>query len=286
MLDIQFIRENPELVEEKSKQKGYDVDIARLLELDGERRTRLTQIDELRRRRNELAAELKKSKPTEEQIAEGRELKDEISAREADLGHIESEYTKLLLSVPNTTMDDVPIGDEGQSEEVKVWGSQDTGAVDHLDFATRRDWVDFERGAKVAGAKFYFLKGDLALLENAITQFALDFILKKDFTFLTVPHLVSTRIARGAGFMPRSDKETNEYMVEGEDLVLIGTAEMPLTGYHADEIIDESSLPLCYVGYSPSYRKEAGTYGKHARGLFRVHQFNKLEMYIYSLPDK
>jgi seryl-tRNA synthetase len=173
---------------------------------------------------------------------------------------------------------------------VKTWGEHlfegRQNAQDHLDFAMKKNWVDFERGAKVAGAKFYYLKGDLALLENAITQFALDFVTKKGFTYMTVPHMVSSRVAMGAGFSPRGDESGNEYYVEGEDLTLIGTAEAPLTGYHADEIIDEDKLPLRYVGYSPCYRREAGTYGKHTRGLFRVHQFNKLEMYIFCVPEQ
>jgi len=155
-----------------------------------------------------------------------------------------------------------------------------------LDFAVKRDWVDFERGAKVAGAKFYYLKGDLALLENAISQYALDVLVKKNFTYLTVPTLVNSRIATGTGFAPRSSEQSDEYYIEGEDLSLIATAEIPITGYHADEIIDEDKLPLFYAGNSPSFRKEAGTYGKHARGLFRVHQFNKLEMYAFTTPEQ
>lgn len=285
MLDIQFIRDNPDLVAEKSKQKGYDVDIKQLLELDAERRTRLTQIEGLRQKRNAQAAELKNGKPTEEQIAAGKQIKEELAQREFDLGQIEEKYQKLLSGVPNITQEDVPVGGEADSVEIASHGSKETGAEDHLDFMTKRGWIDFERGAKVAGAKFYFMKGDLALLENAITQFALGFVLKKGFTFITVPHLVNSRIATGTGFAPRSSEQSDEYYLEGEDLSLIATAEMPLTGYHADEIIDEADLPLLYVGYSPCYRKEAGTYGKHTRGLFRVHQFNKLEMYAYTLPE-
>jgi seryl-tRNA synthetase len=202
------------------------------------------------------------------------------------LKEAETELMSRLDQLPNMMFSDVPIGGEEDSVEIKKWGEQTTGAIDHLDYAVARDWVDFERGAKVAGAKFYYLKGDLALLENAITQFALDFIIKKDFTFMTVPHMVNSRIVTGTGFAPRTSEQSDEYYIEGEDLSLIATAEFPLTGYHADEIIDEADLPLLYAGLSPSYRKEAGTYGKHARGLFRVHQFNKLEMYVYSTPEQ
>jgi len=285
MLDIQFIRENPELVAEKAKQKGYNVNISELLEVDAKRRSRLTQLELLKADRNALTAEMKGKKPSEEQVAVGKQLKEDIAAREVGLKEVEGDYTAQLFAVPNITFDDVPIGGEEDSVEIKVVGDKPTGAKDHLDYAVERDWVDFERGAKVAGAKFYFLKGDLALLENAITQYALQFVLSKGFTYMTVPHMVNTRTAMGAGFAPRGDKESNEYYLEGEDLTLIGTAEAPLTGYHADEIIDEAELPKLYVGYSPCYRREAGTYGKHTRGLFRVHQFNKLEMYVFTLPE-
>ncbi len=287
MLDIQFIRENAELVQRKSEEKGYkNVDVQALLVADEQRRAQLTAVEELRAQRNALTDSMKGQKPTPEQVEQGKKLKEEIASLENELKATEEKWQSQMQTVPNPTFDDVPLGGEEDSVEIKKWGDQNKGAKDHLDFATARDWVDFERGAKVAGAKFYYLKGDLALLENAITQFALDFVLKKNFTYLTVPHMVSSRVAAGAGFAPRGDESGNEYFVEGEDLALIGTAEAPLTGYHADEIIDEDKLPLKYVGYSPCYRKEAGTYGKHTRGLFRVHQFNKLEMYIFCTPEQ
>lgn len=287
MLDIRFIRENPELVQENTNLKGYKVNVSELLEVDSKRRETQQQIDELRRARKEHAAMFKdEGRTAEENILKGADVREQITRLESLLKPLKEKYDLLISQIPNIIQADVPHGSEEDSEEIKKWGEQKTGATDHLDFAIARDWVDFERGAKVAGAKFYFLKGDLAIVENAITQFALDVVLKKGFTFLTVPHMVNTRIATGAGFSPRSDKESNEYFIEDEDLTLIGTAEAPLTGYHADEIIDEKNLPLFYVGYSPSYRREAGTYGKHARGLFRVHQFNKLEMYAYTTPEQ
>ncbi len=287
MLDIQFIRDNAEVVQRKSEEKGYkNVDVAALLKVDEQRRAQLTVVEDLRAQRNALTDSMKGQKPTPEQIEQGKKLKEDIAVRENELKVTEEKWQSQMQSIPNPTFDDVPLGGEEDSVEIKQVGAQNKGAKDHLDFATERDWVDFERGAKVAGAKFYYLKGDLALLENAITQFALDFVLKKGFTYLTVPHMVNSRVAAGAGFAPRGDESGNEYFVEGEDLTLIGTAEAPLTGYHADEIIDEAKLPLKYVGYSPCYRKEAGTYGKHARGLFRVHQFNKLEMYVFCTPEQ
>jgi len=286
MLDIRFIRENTDKVQESARHKGYDVDVSKLLSLDDDRRQLQQQVDELRTRRNENAAKMKGGRPEQDLIDEGKQIKIELAEREEYLKNAEAEVNQLLQQIPNITLSDVPEGGEEDSVEIKKVGEQSTGAKDHLDFALARDWVDFERGAKVAGAKFYYLKGDLAMLENAITQFALDFITKKGFTFMTVPHLVNSRVATGTGFAPRSSEQSDEYYIEGEDLSLIATAEMPLTGYHADEILSEDQLPLMYVGISPCYRKEAGTYGKHTRGLFRVHQFNKLEMYAFTLPEQ
>lgn len=285
MLDIRFIRDNVDRVQNSTRAKGYDVDIQKLLKLDDDRRELQQRVDELRTKRNENAAKMKGGKPDQAIIDEGKQIKIALAEREEYLTNAENEYNELLQQVPNITFDDVPEGGEEDSVEIKKWGEQTTGARDHLDFALARDWVDFERGAKVAGAKFYYLKGDLALLENAITQYALDFVTKKGFTFMTVPHMVNARTAEGTGFAPRTQDQGDQYFIEGEDLSLIGTAEASLTGYHADEILDEAQLPLLYAGLSPCYRKEAGTYGKHARGLFRVHQFNKLEMYAFTLPE-
>lgn len=286
MLDIRFIRENPEAVQQNAKNKGYDVDVQALLAVDVKRREIQTKVDELREKRNIISANMKNGRPSDEMIAEGKRIKEELNSLEDQLKEVENNYLKLLRSIPNMTQPDVPLGGEEDSVEIKKVGQQKTGAIDHLDFALKRGWVDFERGAKVAGAKFYYLKGDLALLENAIYQFALNFMIEKGFLFMTVPHMVTSRILEGTGFEPRTSDQSDEYAIENEDLSLIATAEIPLTGYHADEIIDEASLPLIYAGYSPCYRKEAGTYGKHTRGLFRVHQFNKLEMYAYTLPEK
>ena len=288
MIDIQLLRDNPELIQKKSAEKGYEINVSEILELDEKRRTLQQKIDALRTERNEIAAEVKQAqgRPDQALIERGKALKAELAEVEADYKRIDEAFRNLMWSVPNPTFDDVPIGDEDQGVEIKAWGEKKIGAKDHLEFATARDWVDFERGAKVAGAKFYYLKGDLALLENAITQYALNFLIQKGFTFMTVPNMVNSRTATGTGFAPRTDDQSDEYFIEGEDLSLIATAEIPLTGYHADEIIDEDKLPIFYTGYSPCYRKEAGTYGKHTRGLFRVHQFNKLEMYAYTMPEQ
>lgn len=286
MLDIQFIRDNRQLVERKANEKNINININKLIEADEKRRNLLKEVEGLRRQRNELSAKNKSGKPSDEDIATGKKLKDDLVVNEAKLEDIEKEFNLLMRQVPNLHLDDVPIGDEEASIEIDKYGETEIGAKDHLDFISSRGWVDFDRGAKVAGAKFYYLKGDLALLENALLQFSLHELISNGFTFMTVPHLVGSRIAAGTGFAPRSSDQNDEYFIEGEDLSLIATAEVSLTGYHADEILNEDQLPLLYAGYSPCYRKEAGTYGKHTRGLFRVHQFNKMEMYAYTLPEE
>ena len=293
MLDIRFIRENAERVQKDALNKGYkNADIQAVIALDDERKALTAQIDELRTRRNQIAASMKNSggKPSAEQIAEGKKIKEELAELEKTYRELDEKLSNALNGIPNILQADVPIGEEGEDDLVKTWGEElfesRKGAQDHLDFANKKGWVDFERGSKVAGTKFYFLKGDLALLENAIYQFALNKLISKGFNFMTVPHMVNGEVATGTGFAPRSSDQSDEYFIENEDLSLIATAEMSLTGYHAGEILNEKDLPIFYAGYSPCYRKEAGTYGKHTRGLFRVHQFNKLEMYAYTLPEQ
>ena len=178
------------------------------------------------------------------------------------------------------------MGGEEDSVPVKFWGEKKASGVDHLDYAKSRDWVDFERGAKVAGAKFYYLKNELAQLEMALTQYGINKVISHGFHYMTVPHMVNNRVFMGTGFAPRTSDQSDEYYIDGEDLGLIATAEMSITGYHMDEILDANNMPILYAGYSPCYRKEAGAAGKHTRGLFRVHQFNKLEMYAFCLPEQ
>ena len=286
MLDVKFIRENLALVEKSAKEKGYKTNTKDVLTLDDERKKVLFEVETLRKRRNEVASKMKGGKPDKALIEEGKQIKIDLASLEGELAIAENKMNELLKTIPNVIFDDVPLGGEECSVEVKKWGENHEKGVDHLDYAVERDWVDFERGAKVAGAKFYYLKGELALLENALLQYGLSKIQEHGFTFMTVPDMVSSRVLEGCGFNPRSSEQSDEYYIEGEDLALIATAEMPLTGYHMDEILDEAQLPLFYAGYSPCFRKEAGTYGKYTRGLFRVHQFNKLEMYAFCLPEQ
>lgn len=286
MLDVKFIRDNLGLVEKSAKEKGYKINVKEVLDLDEKRRQELTKVESLRQKRNEIAAKMKGGRPEKGLIEEGKRIKLELARLEEDLVKVESEYKAALKAVPNIIFEDVPLGGEEDSVEIKTWGKRKHDGVDHLDYAVGRDWVDFERGAKVAGAKFYYLKDELVLLENALIQFGIKKVLEKGFHLMTVPDMVSAQVLEGTGFNPRTSEQSDEYFIEKEDLALIATAEIALTGYHMNEIIDEKDLPLLYAGLSACFRKEAGSAGKHTRGLFRVHQFNKLEMYVFCLPEK
>lgn len=287
MLDIQFIRDNPELVARKAQEKQIPADIEALLKVDEERRGLLQAAEALRAKRNENAASMKGGKPDQSVIEQGKNIKTELAGVEEKLAAVEAHYEELLGGVPNVTPDDTPLGGEEANRPEKHWGDTEPKnfeVQDHLSWGESRGLIDFERGAKVSGSKFYFLKGSLAQLDLAVMQLGMQVALKHGFTPMLVPHMVSTRIASGTGYLPRGE-ERQIYKIEGEDLNLIATAEIPITGYHADEIIEEKDLPLLYVGLSPSYRMEGGAYGKHNKGLFRTHQFNKLEMYVFCKPE-
>ena len=286
MLDIRFIRENAELVQKSADAKRYKVSVADVLKVDEEKRGLQQQVDDLRAQRNDIAAQMKSGKPDPKLIAQGKEIKSKLAELEEQLKEVDARLTDGINSLPNIIFDDVPMGGEEDSVPVAEWGECKSSGVDHLDYAISRNWVDFERGAKVAGAKFYYLKNELALLENALLQYGLHKVIAHGFTYMTVPHMVNGRVLTGTGFAPRTSEQSDEYFIEKEDLGLIATAEMSITGYHMDEILNEKDLPLLYAGYSPCYRKEAGAAGKHTRGLFRVHQFNKLEMYAFCLPEQ
>lgn len=285
MLDIQFIRDNAELVQKKADQKNIKISVKELLSKDESRRQLQSQIDDLRQKRNE-ASDTKGQKPTPEQIEVGKKLKNEIAGLEEKLNEVTSSWLEQVMSVPNIFPDDTPIGGEEDSLTVKEAGGQpQTNAKDHLTWGEQRGMIDFERGAKVAGTKFYYLKGALVELEMACIQLAMSIATKHGFTPMTVPHMVNEKTANGTGFSPRGE-EDQIYSIKGEDLHLIATAEIPITGYHAGEVLNEKDLPILYVGVSPSYRKEAGAYGKHSKGLYRVHQFNKVEMYAFCKPEE
>lgn len=303
MLDIQFIRDNPQLVSEKSAQKNYPVDIDQLLELDAERRSKLTQIDELRRRRNQQATELKQGRPTDDQIAAGRQLKEELITKEGELAILDESYFALLKSVPNMPTDDVPVG---SSEDGNVVAKQ-VGTIREFGFTPKSHWelgeslglIDKERAAKVTGSRFAYLKGELVQLHFALINFAMSILMDesklteiankaglsvstKPFTLVMPPLMIKTDVYDA---MDRLEPRDDRYKIEGEELWLQGSAEHVLGSMHADEIIPEDQLPIRYAGYASSFRKEAGTYGKDMEGIIRMHQFEKLEMESLTTPE-
>lgn len=275
MIDIKKLRSNPQQYQDSADRRGLSVQIDEAIKLDDQRLELITKVEALRAQLNV------KGKPTNDQLAGLQKAKTELEPLDEKLKQTEAELYAILQNIPNLLAEATPEGGEESNREEKTWGKPEKREVkDHLTLAEANDWVDFERGAKVAGAKFYYLKGAAVMLEMAVVRLAMDLLVKEGFTPMTVPHLANTRTMNGTGFSPRGD-EKQIYQIKDEDLNLIATAEIPLTGYHADEIIDQSALPLLYAGYSPSYRLEAGAYGKHSKGLYRVHQFNKLEMYVF-----
>ncbi len=286
MLDIQFIRDNRELVEKSAKAKNINVDIDKLLKIYDKHGPLLREVESLRAKSNEIASRSKTGKPDEQTIKAGKKVKAELTPKEEELRIMEAERRNIAWDVPNVIPDDTPLGGEEANKLEKKWGEpKKTKAMDHVEWSEKNGLIDFERGAKVAGNKFYFLKGQLVELELAIIDFSLKIAKKYGFTPITVPHLVSDWVMNGTGFLPRGE-EKQIYKIADEDLNLIATAEIPLTGYHADEIIEGKHLPELYVGLSPAYRREAGAYGKHSKGLFRVHQFNKVELYVFCKPEE
>lgn len=280
MIDIKDLRSNPEKYKDSAKKRGISVDVDQLLKLDSERTQLIGEVEALRAKLNV------KDKPSEEELKQLQEAKKQLADVEDQFEKVEAKYQPLLGKVPNLLAEDTPEGGEESNRPEKHWGEAEKSDVKgHLELAESNDWVDFERGAKVAGNKFYFLKGALVKLELAVTQMVFELLEQHSFTPMMVPHMVSERISAGTGYQPRGE-ENQIYTIEGQDLNLIATSEIPLTGYYADEILSTSELPIALAGLSPAYRMEGGAYGKYNRGLFRVHHFNKIEMYVFCLPSE
>jgi seryl-tRNA synthetase len=303
MLDIRYIRENAELVQEKAKQKGYEVDVEQLLGFDKKRQELLQQVEELRRQRNELAQKGKSGRPSEEEINKGREIKDKLSDLEHRLASIEEEFSVLLRKIPNMPLDGVPVGaTEDENVVAKEWGEKpqfDFEPKTHWQIAEERGLIDKDRAAKVAGSRFAYIKGDLVRLQFALIQYGLDVltneeVIKKivqDFDVKTVikpfipvlpPAVARTDVYVATG---RLNKEEQTYKLEGEDLWLNASAEHTLAPMFLNEVIAEDDLPLRFVGYTTAFRREAGTYGKDLEGIIRLHQFDKLEMESFTKPE-
>ncbi len=289
MLELKYICENLDAVRDNCRNRGLEIDLDRLVELDKRRRALIAEQQELREQRNSLAQAMKGRKPSDGERERGRELKQREGPLAEELSEVESELDALQRQVPNRTHPDVPIGrNDEDNRELRRFGEPPSFGfppADHLELGKRHDLIDFEGGARVAGQKWYFLKNEAVLLELALTRYALDFVRARGFTIFQTPDLARAEIADGLGYNPRGN-ETNVYSVEDHDLVLVGTAEIPLGGLHRDQILDAADLPLRYCGFSHCFRVEAGAAGRAGRGLYRVHQFSKVEMFVYAHPDQ
>ena len=277
MLDIKYIKENPQIVKDAIKAKGREVDIDKLLELDIKRRELIVKLDELRHQQKAY---------TKDQIKEGGKIKEEIKKIAIQEKEIFEEYQKLLSQVPNPPLDFVPIGTEQDNKIIKTQGSPnkfDFKIKDHIELGKTLDIIDFERSSAMSGARFYTLKGKGALLELSLMRYVIDVLIKKGFTFILPPHILNSFSMKGMGYLDHNgDQEI--YYLSKDSLYLIGTSEQALGSFYQNSIFDEKELPLRLCAFSPCYRREAGSYGKDTRGMFRVHQFNKVEMFSYVLP--
>lgn len=304
MLDIRFIRENPDRVQEAAAQKGYTVNIAELLSADESRRELQAKVDDLRTQRNEIAAQMKGGKPSPELVEQGRVIKTELGEVEDHLRVADETYIQLLKVVPNMPLDTVPIGtSEDENVVIKTVGEKpefDFAPKSHWEIAEARGWIDKERAAKIAGARFAYLRGDLVRLEMALWQYGMDVLGSEDvlqqiiddnqlagvsnkpFVPIIPPAVARTEVFQATG---RLNKEEQTYKIEDEDLWLNASAEHTMAPMYMNEILPEAELPVRMVGYTTAFRREAGTYGKDAEGIFRLHQFNKLEMESFSTAE-
>ncbi len=291
MLDLTFIRNNPEQIKEACRLKNNNLDVDHLLEIDRQVVTLQHQTEETRAEQKQLSKRIQaagKDKELRDQlIAHGKDLAESLKMREPELNKLLEERQYLLYLVPNIPDPSTPIGkDENDNVPIKYWGEKPQFTFEPLDHYTlmqRLNLVDIERGVKVAGARSYVLKGDAVRLEMALMNFAMDRLSHKGFTPLIVPAMAREFCFIGTGQFPKGRDQV--YAIEGQDTFLVGTSEVSITGMYKDEIFKEEELPQAFVGYCPCFRQEAGTYGKDTRGVFRIHQFNKVEQYIICKAD-
>jgi seryl-tRNA synthetase len=279
MIDVRELRNDPEGFLAKLRRKGAEQIGRELLEVDTAWRRATAAAEELR------AGQKLQGKPTPEQLEVLKQRKERLQAAEAELAELERRRNELLARVPNPPADDVPDGGEDDWELVREWGEPPTfdfPVRDHLDLGMAHGWIDPERGAKVSGSRFVYRLGDVALLELALYRWALDRVVRHGHIPMLPPALVREEAMYGTGFFPTD--AVNIYAIERDELYLVGTSEVPLAGFHAHEELD--GLPLRYAAYSPCFRREAGAAGKDTRGMFRVHQFDKVEMFVYCLPEE
>lgn len=292
MLDAKIIRDQPEIIRAMLAKRHVEFPLDELLDYDQKRRALITEAQELKHKRNvvseKIAVEKKQGRDASDVIKEMKVISDRIASLDAEIDRAEKRYHELMLSLPNLAHESVPEGkDETDNVEVRKWGEPtkfDFTVKDHIDIATSLDLIDLDRAAKTSGARFYFLKGDLVKLNHTLIQFALDFLAKKGYTLVQTPYMINRKAMEGAVIV--SDFGDVIYKVDGDDLYLIGTSEHAIVAMHMNEIFDAKQLPMRYAGVSPCFRKEAGAHGRDTKGIFRVHQFEKVEQFVFAKPEE
>ena len=295
MLDMKFVRENSQVVKENLTRRGDEAKIPwvdELLENDRKWRSLRTEADTLRSKRNKITEQIaqarRQGQDVSQLVKEAEQIPDQIKTLEKEVADLDSKIANTLMQLPNIMHESVPVGkDENDNVEVRKWGKPpefNFKPKDHIDLTTQLGLVDLERAAKVAGARFYYLRGDLVKLNHALIRLALDFCDMKGYKLTQPPYLLRRKAVGGA--VALSDFEDVIYKVEGEDLYLLATSEHALLAQHMDEILDGKKLPLRYSGVSPCFRKEAGAHGKDTKGIFRVHQFEKVEQFVFCKPEQ
>ncbi len=290
MLDPRILRDEPERIRQMLKYRNADFDFDGLVRADKARRQCMSEADEQRQKRNKLGVQISEQKKLGQDVtlvmAEMKRVSSALAGLESAQQRADAAYAGLARTVPNMLDASVPVGDEKSNREVRRWGDVpefEFAARNHVDLMHERDLADIERAAKVSGARFYYLKGDLVRLNQALINYALDFLAKKDYSLVQPPYMINRKSMEGATIAEEFDDVI--YKIQDDDLYLIGTSEHALAAMHQNEILDGKALPVRYAGISPCFRREAGSHGRDQKGIFRVHQFDKIEQFVFSRPE-
>ena len=292
MIDVKELKTRYDEIAKNIKDRYMNVDLDQIVKDQDERAALLLEVENLRSKRNETAQKMKQKLDNETRqalIQEGKNIKEELAAKEAKLAEIDEKFRKEAMTIPNYASPEAPIGKEDKDNlAIKFFGKPKHfpfKAKDHVQLGEELDILDFDKGAKVSGQKFYYIKNKAVILQMALERYAMDIVMKHGFTPFITPDVAKEEILNGIGFNPRG-AESNIYTIEGTDTCLVGTAEITLGGYYKDTILNKEDLPIKMTGLSHCFRREAGGAGQYSKGLYRVHQFSKLEMFIYCLPEE
>ena len=292
MIDVKELKTRYDEIAKNIKDRYMNVDLDQIVKDQDERAALLLEVENLRSKRNETAQKMKQKLDNETRqalIQEGKNIKEELAAKEAKLAEIDEKFRKEAMTIPNYASPEAPIGKEDKDNlAIKFFGAPKHfpfKAKDHVQLGEELDILDFDKGAKVSGQKFYYIKNKAVILQMALERYAMDIVMKHGFTPFITPDVAKEEILNGIGFNPRG-AESNIYTIEGTDTCLVGTAEITLGGYYKDTILNKEDLPIKMTGLSHCFRREAGGAGQYSKGLYRVHQFSKLEMFIYCLPEE